>query len=89
MTMHAVVLNVTIHDPEAAGRALRNEVVPRASQARGFVAGYWLAMPDGTGTSILVFDSQDAASAMAEQAQPPGDFVTFDRLEIAEVVASA
>jgi hypothetical protein len=46
-------------------------------------------MPNGTGTSILIFDSQDAASAMAEQAQPPGDFVTFDRLEIAEVVASA
>jgi hypothetical protein len=87
--MHAVVLNVTIHDADAAERALKNEVVPRASQARGFVAGYWLSMPNGTGTSILVFDNQDAASAMAEQAQPPGDFITFDRLEIAEVVASA
>ncbi|HLY49925.1 MAG TPA: hypothetical protein VKR21_12090 [Solirubrobacteraceae bacterium] len=87
--MYAVVLNVTIHDPEAATRALQSQVVPRASQARGFVTGYWLAMPDGTGTSVLIFDSQDAASAMAEHAQPPGDFITFDRLEIAEVVASA
>jgi hypothetical protein len=87
--MYALVLNVTIHDAEAAQRALRDQVVPRAAQARGFVAGYWLAMPNGTGTSVLVFDSQDAASAMAEHVQPPGDFVTFDRLEIAEVVASA
>jgi hypothetical protein len=87
--MHAVVLNVTVHDREAATRALNETVVPRVSQARGFVAGYWLAMPDGKGLSVAVFESHDAASAMAEQAQPPGDFVTFDKLEIAEVVASA
>jgi hypothetical protein len=87
--MHAVVLNVTVHDREAGGRALRDQVVPRASQARGFVAGYWLAMPGGKGLSVVVFDSQDAASALAEQMEPPGDFVTFDQLEIAEVVANA
>jgi hypothetical protein len=87
--MHAVVLTVTVHDREAGARVLRDQVVPQVSQARGFVAAYWLAMPGGKGLSVTVFDSQDAASAMAEQAQPPGDFVTFDRLEIAEVVASA
>ena len=87
--MHAVVLNVTVHDREAGERALREQVVPRTSQARGFVAGYWLAMPGGKGLSVLVFDSQDAARTMAEQAQPPGDFVTFDSLELAEVVAEA
>ena len=87
--MHAVVLNVTVHEPEAGTRALREQVVPRVSQARGFIAGYWLAMPGGRGLSLLVFDSQDAARTMAEQAQPPGDFVTFDSLEIAEVVAHA
>ncbi len=87
--MHAVVLNVTVHDREAATRALREVVVPQVSQARGFIAGYWLAMPDGNGLAVSLFDSQDAATTMAEQAQPPGDFVTFERLEIAEVVASA
>jgi hypothetical protein len=87
--MHAVVLNVTVHDREAGERALREEVVPQTSQARGFVAGYWLAMPGGRGLSLLVFDSQDAARTMAEQAQPPGDFVSFDSLELAEVVAQA
>jgi hypothetical protein len=87
--MHAVVLNVTVHDRQAGTRALKEKVVPQASQARGFIAGYWMDMPGGRGLSVLVFDSQDAARVMAEEARPPGDFVTFDRLEIGEVVANA
>lgn len=86
--MHAVVVNVSVRDREAAGRALEEEVVPRISQARGFVAGYWLSMPDGRGLSVVVFDSQDAARTMAEQI-PAGQFVTFDSVEVAEVAASA
>jgi hypothetical protein len=39
--------------------------------------------------SIAVFESQDAARTVAEQVQPPGDFVTFDSVEVGEVVASA
>lgn len=85
--MHAVVASVTVRDREAAGQALK-EVVPRVSQARGFVAGYWLSMPDGKGLSVVVFDSQDAARTMAEQI-PSGQFVTFDSVEVAEVAASA
>ena len=87
--MHAVVLNVSVRDRAAETRALQEQVVPQASAARGFVAGYWMAMPGGSGLSLLVFESHDAASAWAEQAQPPGDFITFERLEIAEVVANA
>jgi hypothetical protein len=87
--MHAVVINVTLHDPAAAARTLDSQVVAHVSQARGLVAAYWLAMPSGKGMSVAVFDSQDAARTMAEQAQPPGDFVTFDSVEVAEVVASA
>ncbi len=87
--MHAVVVNVTVHDREAAMRTLRDQVVPRMSQARGFVAGYWLAMPDGSGLSVIAFDSRDAAGVVAEHMQPPGDFVTFEQVTVAEVVASA
>jgi hypothetical protein len=87
--MHAVVLNVTIHDREAGTRALHDQVVPRSKQARGFVAGYWLAMSGGKGLSVLLFETQDAARTMAEYAQPPGDFISFDSLEVAEVVAQA
>jgi hypothetical protein len=87
--MHAIVLNVTVHDRDAGTRALRKDVVPRMSQARGFVAGYWMGMPGGKGLSVIVFDSQEAARTVAEQMQPPGDFVTFDSLEVGEVVANA
>ena len=87
--MYAVVVNVTVNERDAATRALNERVVPRVSEARGFVAGYWVALPNGKGTSVAVFDSQDAARTVAEQLQPPGDFVTFDSIEVGEVVASA
>ncbi len=87
--MHAVVTRVTINDRSASESALRERVVPRVSQARGFVAGYWMALSGGKGLSVALFDSQDAARTAAEQAQPPGDFVTFDSVEVGEVIASA
>jgi hypothetical protein len=37
--MHAVVVEVSISDPEGAEPVLREQVVPRVSQAPGFVAG--------------------------------------------------
>ena len=39
--MHAVVLMVTINDPEAAISKLREEVVPVVKQAPGLVTGHW------------------------------------------------
>jgi len=48
--MHAVVVRVNIDDSEAATARLREEVVPRVSQAPGFVAGYW-TRKDNTGLS--------------------------------------
>lgn len=87
--MYAVVVKVTVNEREAAIDALRERVVPRVSRARGFIVGYWLAMPNGQGLSIAVFDSQDAARSAAENAEAPGDFVTFESVEVSEVVASA
>jgi hypothetical protein len=37
--MHAVVVNLTITDADAAEQALHEQLVPRVSQAPGFVAG--------------------------------------------------
>jgi hypothetical protein len=87
--MHAVVVNVTINDVDAATTALHDQVVPQVSQAPGFVAGYWVGLDEGRGTSIVVFESEDAARAAASQAQAPGNFVTFDKVEVGEVVAKA
>ncbi len=87
--MHAVVVEVTINDPQAATAQLRDQVVPQVSQAPGFVAGYWVRLPGGTGRSIVVFDSEENAQVAAERARGMGEFVTFNSVEVGEVVASA
>jgi heme-degrading monooxygenase HmoA len=87
--MHAVVVNVTIADTEGSEAELREQVVPRVSQAPGFVAGYWTRKGNG-GLSMSVWDSEDAAnnaSEMARSMAPEG--VTVDSVEVREVVASA
>ncbi|MGZ4203092.1 MAG: hypothetical protein ACXVRH_13660 [Thermoleophilaceae bacterium] len=87
--MHAVVVNVTITDPEGSEVMLREQVVPRVSQAPGFVAGYWTRKGNG-GLSMSVWESEDAAntaSEMVRSAAPEG--VTVDSVEVREVVASA
>lgn len=87
--MHAVVVNVTIADPEASEVALREQVVPRVAQAPGFVAGYWTRKGNG-GLSMSVWDSEDAANSASEMvraAAPEG--VTVDSVEVREVVANA
>ena len=68
---------------------LRDRVVPQVTGTPGFIAGYWLRLDGGRGTSVVVFQSEDAARSAAAQAQSPGDFVTFDSVEVGEVVANA
>jgi hypothetical protein len=87
--MHAVVVNVTVRDQEAALSQLRDQVVPQVSGAPGFVAGYWVGLDGGRGTSIVVFESEEAARTAAAQAQAPGEAVNFDSVEVGEVVANA
>jgi hypothetical protein len=91
--MNALLVDVTINDREPARAVLREQVVPSALQAPGFVTGYWLASEDNPrGTSVLVFESAEAAQALARQIEsngPPTDAVTLDSLEIREVVAHA
>ena len=85
--MHAVVVTVTLNDPEVATTHLREEVVPGVSQAPGVVAGYWTRTGD-SGIGMIIFESEDAAKAMREMV--PGmvpDVVTLDKVEVREVVA--
>ena len=87
--MHAVVVRVTIDDRESAEKALREEVVPRVSQAPGFVAGYW-TRKDDKGLSMIIFESEDAAKQASERLQEniPAA-VTFEGVEMREVAAHA
>ena len=68
--MHGVIVQVKI-DPsreDEARRLLREAVVPRAKQLAGFVGGNWLRALDGDrGTSVLLFESEEAARAAAER----------------------
>lgn len=89
--MHAVLTSVTIHDPAGAVQYLREQVVPRVKQAPGFVAAYWVRA-EGTGRGVIVFESEEAAGAAAEQisasvGENPG--VTLDSVTVGEVVESA
>ena len=89
--MHAVVVRVSISDVETAQKGLEEVVVPRVSQAPGFVAGYWTRSDDGSnGQSMIVFESEDAARTAAERlgANVP-EGVTLEGSEVREVVASA
>jgi hypothetical protein len=87
--MHAVVVRVTIDDPEAAERALREQTVPGVSQAPGFVTGHW-TRKGNTGLSMIIFESEDAANGVSERirANTP-DGVTVDDVEVREVAAHA
>jgi len=89
--VHAVVGKVSIQ----AGREdeslefLKTNVLPMVKQAPGLVAGYWLAPQGGHGFGITLFESEEAARGAAEMAQkgPRPDYVTFDSIDVQEVVA--
>ena len=89
--MHAVVVRVTVNDPEPAEQALKEEVVPGVSQAPGFVAGYWTRKEGSDqGLSMVVFESEEAANAAAERIPSfVPDAVTLNDVEVREVIASA
>jgi prophage antirepressor-like protein len=92
--MHAVVSNVSIQAGqfEAARKMLSEEVVPRIRKAPGFVKGYWTVSNDSMqGTSMTIFQTkQDAESALAMiRSASPAPGVTFNSVEVREVVAEA
>jgi hypothetical protein len=88
--MHAVVFRVTIKDREKGMSFLNDQIVPGVSQAPGFVAGYWVNIGEDQGTSVIVFESEDAAKqAMEQGGPPPEDAVTVESMDIGEVVAHA
>ena len=88
--MYAVVVRVTINDRAPAEQMLRDQVVPRVSQAPGFVHGYW-TWKDNTGLSMVVMESEEGATQMSQQVSNMIDSgaVTLESVEVREVVAHA
>ena len=89
--MHAIFVNVTINDGEAATNHLRTNVVPNVSQAPGFVSGAWVRIEGGNkGRATILCESEDAARGLADQIVPPEDkSAEIDNIEIGEVVERA
>jgi hypothetical protein len=86
--MYAVVVKVTVNDREAAEKRLREAVVPRVSQLPGVVAGYWTRGDGQDGLSMVVFESEEAARAAADQVpQMVDESVSLGGVEVREVVA--
>jgi hypothetical protein len=87
--MHAVLVSVTINDREASEKQVREDVIPQVQQAPGHVAGYW-TRKDNTGVSMVIFESEDVAKAMAEKVPTMvPDVVTLESVEVREVVAQS
>jgi hypothetical protein len=89
--VHAVVVTVTISDRQAAEQTLNQVVVPRVSQAPGFQTGYW-TWKNNSGLSMVIFDSEDAATQAADQVQTMIEnqpAVSLISVEVREVVAHA
>jgi hypothetical protein len=90
--MHAVVVRSTLHDFEQARKFLREEGITRLSQAPGFVAAQWVRLDETSGTSMLTFESEEAARAAADMLRtnpPGGSAITINSVEIGEVVERA
>ena len=89
--MHAVVGKVSIQAgrEDDAQEFLKTNVLPMVKQAPGVLSGYWLAPQDGHGFGITFYESEEAARGAAEMAKngPLPDYVTFDSIEVREVIA--
>jgi hypothetical protein len=89
--MHALVLHARV-DPgrhDHIRRALETEVIPQVQHVPGFVAAWWLATPSGEGPSILVFESEAAVRAVADEVEAGIEGVELIRVEVAEVLGHA
>ena len=88
--VYAVVETVTITDFDKARKELQT-MLPNIKQTPGFTGGYWLAPTNGTGMSVTVYETEDAANAVKEQMKPGtklNDYVTVATVEVREVVAN-
>lgn len=90
--MYATRVDVRIAEgmQDQAEGGLRDQVLPRVKAAPGFVAGYWFAPEGNRGSSIVFWETKEAADAMAAQLPPgahPAPPVTVEQISVVEVVA--
>ena len=87
--MHAIVVRSRLHDFDRATTFLREVNIPRLKQAPGFVGAQWVRLDESTGTSTVIFESEQDVQAAVEQLRnspPPADALTIESVELGEVV---
>ena len=94
--MYALFTEVNAEDADKeAGRDMLNRIAVPGARADGAKAGYWLEPKNGRGVSVVVFDTEAEARAVADRfevGQSPGPDapagITFRTVEVREVIAS-
>lgn len=93
--MYAVLIEVDADESHVeAARDFLPKVAAPATREAGAKGGYWLAPQNGRGMSVVVFDTESEARAMAAQfevGKPTGDdnlSVIVKTVEVREVLAS-
>ena len=87
--MHAIVIHANIHDPVEAKRGLDEDVIPMMKNAPGFVGAYFVALDDGQGVSVQVFETEEQAKAAAPPQGAAARGVTLDTLQFGQVIGAA
>jgi hypothetical protein len=89
INMYAVVTTLTFSDRSAAEAEL-SDIVSQVSGMPGFVGGYWVALDTDRGTSVIAFESLEAAQALATFAGgSPYASVTPEAIHVGRVLAHA
>lgn len=69
---HAVILRVNlVGDGEEGMKLLDDVIIPHVSSLQGFQRGTWMHDGQGTGTAVVIFDSEANASQAVEAIKPP------------------
>jgi hypothetical protein len=86
---YAVITSVTVHDEAAALDALHSRVVPMVSGLPGFVSGVWLGAADGAASSVLIFDSEVGARAVADRMHAASEATGLLSVQVRPVLSRA
>ena len=87
---HAVVMQVNLVGDAGEGMKMLDEVViPLAKAQPGFQRGTWMHSNAMTGTGVIVFDTEEHASAAMASLQPPPGGPTVINCAVFEIAREA
>jgi hypothetical protein len=87
---YAVVMQVQlVGEPEEGMKMLDELVVPAAKALAGFQRGTWMHSAAGTGTGVIVFDTEEHASAAKDTLKPPPGGPTVINSDVFEIAREA